>query len=82
MKTVKKKEYDLFLDEMIPNCAEQLRQLAVHIERGVRYVLVPINDGDFFHWHMVVLDLEKKVIHARDSMWGYRSTVARSRVVS
>lgn len=88
MKTMNKQsisidEYErLFNDMLIDIHADEFRSIDDHIKSGVRYVIIPLHDGDYPHWHMQVIDLQEKKLHARNSLWGRKSKSADLCMVS
>ena len=68
--------------DMQPDCRVDLIRMIEQIKRGVRFFVIPLHDRSYFHWHMLILDMEKRKIFTRNSMWGPRSKPAAARVVS
>ena len=67
---------------MMPDCKVSLEKMIDQINGGVRYFVVPLHDGEYFHWHMLVVDMKEKKIYTRNSLWGPKSKTVVSRVVS
>ena len=57
----------------MPDTRDSLHRMVDQIREGVRFFVVPLNDGVFFHWHMLIVDMQERKMYTRNSMWGWRS---------
>ena len=80
-KQVPADQYDQCMATMSKDSREELSKFITDVQRGVDCFVVPLHDGLYSHWHMLIVDTTEKRIYQRNSLYGPRCASATARMV-
>ena len=79
---VPESEIDRVVNGFMTDTRLALHKMINQIRAGVRFFVVPLHDGVFLHWHLLIFDMLERKMYTRNSLWGYRSKPIVWRMVS
>ena len=74
-------QFDACVKSMGKFYRDELAAMITAIKRGVKRFVVPLNDGEYFHWHMLIVDIGEKKFYTRNSAESARAASAVTRAV-